>query len=523
MSDIGPTWLRRELPQPIASAWHQALEGIPVDGNAVVTAVEAALRFVAALQTASLISAGEALPEILTDPRRRRGKWSLGSWVHAVCELRDAAERPFLPELASWPDAETERRLWEFTRTRNERLAHAGQQTHYVRQEVMGQLAEQAAAVLETLSWLREVALVYFLEVHAELDGSFTGRAQVFRSWDDQPASERMAWRGPVEVHHLYLAPMRGDTTLLLDVEPLLRRVRLGDAPTEAICMWRRIGSRGEIELADDLQNESAWVPWPAALARVPFERVPVKRAPTDATFQEMRGFEPPGQRAAATAVDRPAPIPARGERRVRGKRTGLVAALALLVAAGGVAFALSSGDPAPLDLDGVWSFDTEVRVTKAHGRGVRGHYTITFEPEADDGTRAASILKAAYTEQGAQRSNPLSGRATFAPTAHRRSIAADTRLAGGGGATDVAFRVARRGDFLLGLWRYKGEAWEQMGLAGALVGVRQPGRGAAVAVPLAGCFHDCVEGCQGEVDPLAIEADDCLQRCAPRIDDCPR
>ena len=63
--DFGPEWLRRELPQPIASAWHRAVEYPGGDYVTVAIAVEVALRFVTAIQVANLLAEGLELPEVV--------------------------------------------------------------------------------------------------------------------------------------------------------------------------------------------------------------------------------------------------------------------------------------------------------------------------------------------------------------------------------------------------------------------------------------------------------------------------
>lgn len=528
MSDIGPTWLRKELPQPIANAWHLALEGIPVDGNAAVAAVEVALRFVTALQAASLLSTGGQLPELLTNPARIRKNWTFGSWVLLLRELRDALDAPFIPELGAWPDEPTESLLWQFKDVRDDKLSHAGQKTPYVRREVEQKLADQAAAVLATLEWLRKVELVYFIEAHVESDGRFRGRAQVFRSWDDQPASARFEWEGPIALHHLYLASTEAAASHLLDVEPFVRRTRLREAHTEAICLWSGVGKRGDVKLTDDIQEQSDWVPMPARLPLVPFTLLSARRPPTDAALEAVGDAV-----ASGSAASEPAPAaPVAVRRRSSGRRHGLWLWLGLgaLLGVGGLAVALAlppsnaCGAPA---LTGTWRFDTEVRHTKAgreSARGVRGHYSVTFEPTAADCTVPATIIKTGFTEAGRASQGQLSDRVTFAPSPTGWSAAANAHIAGGSGVVDIAFRVAREGDALVGLWRYEGESWQRAGFAGGLVGDAHTGRGTASGEVgfVDARFHDCVERCRDAEAPLAVESEDCLRRCAPRLDDCP-
>lgn len=520
MSDIGPDWLREELPQPIANAWHLALEGSPVDGNAAVAAVEVALRFVTALQMASLLAGGGTLPDIVTNPKRR-GKWTLGSWVALVCDLRDALEEPFVPELATWPEPAAEALLSQFTDIRNLKLVHAGQKTAYVRREVEERVATQAARVLETLSWLKAVTLICFSEARGEADGAFSGRALVFRSWDDQPASGRITWRGPVEVGHLYLEASAPTSTALLDVEPFLRRARIGGAHTEAICLWNGIGNRhGEVRLVDDIQEQSLFVPLPQHVAMLPFERVPNRYPSTDAAMQVAGDAE----------LARPALPMSRPTRRLGKKTWWPWLGLGGLLVAGGAAVALgmSPSDPcAAPEIAGTWRFDTEVRHTKAgreSARGVRGHYSVTFEPTAADCTVPATIIKTGFTEAGRASQGQLSDRVTFAPSPTGWSAAANAHIAGGSGVVDIAFRVAREGDALVGLWRYEGESWQRAGFAGGLVGDAHTGRGTASGEVgfVDACFHDCVERCRDAEAPLAVESEDCLRRCAPRLHDCP-
>ncbi|PKN54273.1 MAG: hypothetical protein CVU56_27430 [Deltaproteobacteria bacterium HGW-Deltaproteobacteria-14] len=528
MSDIGPTWLRKELPQPIANAWHLALLGSPVDGFAAATAVEVALRFVTALQVASLLAEGGRRPGMLDGGRFKRP--SLGSWIVLARQLRDALHAPFLPELGAWPDPHTDGLLRSFADARNA-LAHAGQMTPLARREIEQTLATNAAEVLETLSWLRRVALIYVIEMHAEAAGSFSGRAQTFRSWDVQPPSERLNWEGAVELNHLYLATSGAEATNLLDVEPFVQRARLGKSHTDAVCVWAGVGERGDVISSDDLQGERGWARVSDTVRVVHFRRLPTRRAPTDATFHEIP-VEEPATAVSFPQVTVPAPeavtAPAGAGRPWRGRSVGRVTLwlTVALVALGGAAVVWALSRPQPCifpNLTGAWRFNTGVLDGKAgreRGRAVTGHYTVEFGAPVPECQLPASVVKTGYTypdkKSGQMKNEPLdlSKRVAFDPSPTGHSVAAYAPL---GHLSNISFRISRVGDTLVGLWRHEGEDRKAAGYSGYLVG----GLGGAELPQVSSCFVDCLADCHDGADPRDVETEDCLIRCTRRISTC--
>ncbi|TNF22466.1 MAG: hypothetical protein EP329_28595 [Deltaproteobacteria bacterium] len=547
MSDIGPVWLRKELPQPIANAWHLALLGSPVDGFAAATAVEVALRFVSALQAASLLAEGGSLPELLSSGRFTRP--SLGSWILLCRQLRDALEAPFLPDLGRWPEGETNDLLRRFGEARNA-LAHAGQMTPFARREAELELTALAAQVLETLGWLRRVGLLYVIEAHAESDGTFVGRTQTFRSWDIQPLSERAKWRGYVELNHLYLASTEPGSMSLLDVEPFLRRARLPGAHAEAICLWSGFGVRGDLRLSDDLQGLQSWTPIPDAVRVVRYEPLITRRKHTDATLHEVLVEEPP------TELNRPVHVipsgggvsTAKPRRRGRGLRWPIWLSVGL-VAVGGGAIAWSASSQtgtgaseaaakegghgttptclAP-NLRGEWRFDATVLDGKPgweRGRAVAGHYSAVFRKAGADCRVSAEVVKLGYTYPDAQTGRMAENHTRlwatqdFDPSPTGHSIAAALELTNPErDRASIAFRVTREGDALVGLWRHAEGDWRAAGYSGYILGGLASAEQLPESTP---CFEDCVVKCHRGSDVLDPATEGCLLRCVRRLRDC--
>lgn len=217
--DFGPEWLRTELPQPIASAWHHAVEAERGDFMASAIPVEVALRFVTALQVANLLADGRRPPKMLT---KGFEKATLGSCIALAKAARDEQGRPFLPELARWPDSETEALLESFNPDRNS-LGHEDMKP--AERAALGrETLEAAVRILCSLDWLRRVELLSFVEVSPKDRELIEGRVQVLRSYVDFPPSERRVWRGGPRRGRIYLVSPDPHEDRLLDLDPFVRR-----------------------------------------------------------------------------------------------------------------------------------------------------------------------------------------------------------------------------------------------------------------------------------------------------------
>lgn len=230
--DFGPEWLRRELPQPIASAWHRAVEYPGGDYATVAIAVEVALRFVTALQVANLLAEERELPEAVTSGLKSP---NLAPFIDAVRKAREALRgHAFLPELSTWPDKEVEALLDQFRPFRNQ-LSHEPMKPTE-RKELGGQTLEAAVKILSSLDWLRRVELVSFVDIWPARESLREGKVQVLRSHDDEPRSERRAWRGDPRTGRFYLRSSDPHEPRLLDLAPFIRRSTVdGD---EEIQLW---------------------------------------------------------------------------------------------------------------------------------------------------------------------------------------------------------------------------------------------------------------------------------------------
>lgn len=284
MYKLGPEWLRRELPQPIASAWHHAVEYPGGDAMAGAAAVEIALRFVTALQVANLVAEGRSLPKALSAAAFKRP--TLGCWVALVKEAREALEgRSYLAELGTWPE-DTERRLLDrFVELRNE-LGH-DLLPPLTRQRVEHEISELILPILTSLDWLREPRLLFFTEARREAHDLMVGRVQVLRSFEAYPPSEFRAWRGTPKVHHVYLASSNPSDDRLLDVEPFIRRTRLKSAKVDAVCLWSGFDG-GRVLLSDDHQQVDQWFPVSEGPRFAHFDPTQVEPQPSDPTRPEV-------------------------------------------------------------------------------------------------------------------------------------------------------------------------------------------------------------------------------------------
>lgn len=522
MVDLGPAWLKHELPQPIARAWHLANLEVPPSGLMAAHAVEVALRFVTAIQLASLLAEGASLPRILSDGTFVRP--TLGSWIALVRTLRREAQSSFLPELRLWPSPHIEPLLENLVTARN-RIAHAkGIASPGDRRAVAAEVTGLAARILTSLDWLRRVDLFVPSDPRPGPGHTIDGYMQIYRATEVQPELQRVSWIGELAPLRCYLAAS-SNPGVALDVDPFIRRARLPDARTETLCLWGGFGKRAEVLLLDDGSAARAFVPLPDVERRVAW-RARMAMSDDDPTRYERPAVEHPTRVAAATVkAQRPPP-------RLRSTRRWIPVAFAFaLLAAGGVALALFAAptdapDPAPAevnaatgatDLAGEWRFDTVVlhsRRAKTYGLGTRGHYELILQPRTDCGFPAL-LIKTGYTERGALRAQRLVDERCFAVSQSGGSIvvAAKLRHPDLRTSADISFRLTRAGDHLLGLWRHEGVDGADRGYSGALTGMRvgaEPGPRPAVIA----CFEACIEACHRGADPLDPASEPCLVAC---------
>lgn len=536
MSDIGPIWLRKELPHPIALAWHLATLDPTPSGTIAAGAVEVALRFVAGLQAANLLSRGAPLPSMLVGGGFKRP--TLGSWIALVRDLRRTLRAPFPDELASWPDPPTEQRLDALVRLRN-RLAHPGQMTPMARRGLDREIAACCAEILESLGWLRALELVSFVDAQPG-PSEVVGRLQIFRGTEPHPGTERVAWRGHVALHRLYVgAP---DAALLLDVEPFMRRARLKGARVEALCLWKGMGERGDVLLFDDGQDAFDWVPIEGGERRIVAPRRALGAGSEGVTRHEQATKRRPVDSPSEAPTLIASPLPPRRSSSPSSRRWWLVAGVLMVVVAL-VGFALASrqddaidstaGGVAPIRaeggeclrpaLAGDWTFEThilKIRPGQEEGYGTRGHYRLSLE-HAVGCRMSAYLTKDRWTTQsGRSYEAAMSQDLSFAISSTGRSITARARLVkrpGDRNSADISLRLARHGAWLVGLWRHDGADWDRASASGALVG-RQA---SSARDPRPACFMRCAAECHPGLDPLDPAMEPCLIDCARRLDDC--
>jgi len=498
------------------------MQGVPIDGIAAASAVEVALRFVTALQLANLLAERRPVPAMLADGTFKRP--TLGSWVQLAKTLRNSIKTPFAPALASWPDARADKLLDQLTRERN-RLAHTGQMSPGVRRDLESLVAELASEVLTTLDWLRRLELVMIVDAKLASDGRVDGRLQVFRSTDTHPEFQRAAWRGTPESEHIYLASSEPGAQALLDVQPFVRRARLATAKVEAMCLWKGYGSRGDILSSDDPQDAAEWVTVDSAARLVPFVRLQKTPTAKDATRSEAPAVEPP------TLVDAASVRPLVEVSRGRYRLTILMFAALALSASIGIAVALTRSDRPTTcehpDLAGTWFFNTHILTSRPgmeFGLGVRGHYELTLGPQVGC-VFPSNLLKTGYTQDGKVYGPRLAQELSWSLSPSSRSLAALARLTRRPGdvtSADVAMRITRHGDMLVGLWRHEGADWDYGGYSGAILG--QKHRPFSDTEDLkTGCFFDCVARCHPGNNPLDEATEPCVLDCARRLDNCPR
>lgn len=288
--DFGPEWLRTELPQPVASAWHRAVEYPGGDHQTVAIAVEVALRFVTALQVANLLAQRRPLPAAVT---RGLETPNMAALITATRESRDALKGDaFLSELARWPDREVEALLEEFKPFRN-LLSHEDM-SPAERVALGSKLLDAAVRIMGSLDWLRRVELVSFVEIRPERGPLREGRVQVLRGHDDEPRSERRAWRGDPIEGRFYLVSSDAHEERLLDLDPFVRRAMLSDS--DEIRLWLGF-KNNEVRFADK--------------RRTRFEGLPLREVMGDPRYVHCEwmslGVDPVGP----TQPDQPLRLPA--------------------------------------------------------------------------------------------------------------------------------------------------------------------------------------------------------------------
>lgn len=592
VSDPGPSWLRHELPHPIAAVWHRATLGAEPDGLLAVLAVETALRLVTGLQLATRVALGEPLPKLLSDGRFRRP--SAGSWGLLAGELRGAARGAPTPlaEALAWPRREDMGVLSELVALRND-FAHNPSDVAF-RLRLEHEMATRAARLLEGLEPLRRAGLTYLLDAAAEGGDVFEGRAQRFYGLNPVPEHERIRWCGVAKIRHLYFE-VGG---YLLDPAPFISRGFLVGSRSESILLWRGFGARGDVSVGDDEAKVEAWQALDGSDRGriIPFQRLARARGEDELTrhaggagdLERVAARRPSSSSALARAQsERTQSEPLRRPRSRRwplffagGVLAGAAAAFALTwrgevapapsgasgeptrgsgesaaPASAPVASPVASPGSAPpasllptpqqpgsmaLDapslpparvcagapaLVGTWAFDTVIlggRVGAEHGVGVRGHYLLQLS-EGDPCSLVGPLVKRAYTMKGKEYGPLLSDVVTARASSTGGSLSFLARLRKAPEATitaDIAMRLTRRGDYLLGLWRHEGADRERAGYWGALVGRRDTPPSELTGEA---CFSACVADCHGDVDPLVDDAEACLLRCVPAVDDCRR
>jgi len=557
MLEIGPVWLYEELPQPIAFAWQQATQHSSLEALTVAGVVEIALRTVSGLQAAAILASERELPALVRSEHFH--KPTLGTWVNLVLVLRDAAAEQRVPDpfaaLAAWPDDKAEKLLGRLVGIRNE-LVHGGVMSRAASTELTSKLARDASALLETLSWLRDLDLCVFTE-KVNLGGrGWMGRVQVFRGTKEHPPTQRTAWQGELELMRLYLrAPSGVGQVALLDVEPFLARTLLGKNRHESFGVWKRVDKGGQVSISDDQQPSMQCMPIEGRKRLSNIKIFPVSSSATDLTRHdpvERVAFAASGGKtevdgesesiASAGPSRRPesARVP---ERRLGGSLTwilggllvaGLVLTTLLLVGqnpttrsdeplaerAGGLSV-LSEGlvrCELP-DLGHQWRFDTIVLGNKPgmeYGLNVRGHYVVNLT-QVGCGF-VAEVTKSGYTQSGKRNEVSQRERREVEVSKSGRTVSASFALEATPGDPNparVAFRWMRFGPHLVGLWRHEGKEWERGGYWGAVFGLREGWKGTP---PKTSGFEACVGRCFVGRDPTEEATENCLVECAREL-----
>ncbi len=557
MLEIGPVWLYGELPQPIAFAWQQATQHSSLEALTVAGVVEIALRTVSGLQAAAILASERELPALVRSEHFH--KPTLGTWVNLVLALRDAAAELRVPDpfaaLAAWPDDKAEKLLGRIVGIRNE-LVHGGVMSRAASTELTSKLARDASALLETLSWLRDLDLCVFTEKVNLAGQGWMGRVQVFRGPEEHPPTQRTAWQGELELMRLYLrAPSEAGQVGLLDVEPFLARTLLGKNRHESFGVWKRVDKSGQVSISDDQQPSMQCLPIEGRKRLSKIKIFSVSSSATDLTRHEpvervafaARGGKTDvageSESVASAGASRRPESPRVPERRWGGGLvwllggvlvSGLVLTTALLVGrspaarsdeplaerAGGVLVLGENHVRCELpDLGHQWRFDTIVLGNAPgmeYGLNVRGHYSVNLT-QVGCGF-VAEVTKSGYTQSGKRNEVYQHQRSEVEVSKSRLSVAASFALETTPGDPDparVAFRWMRFGPHLVGLWRHEGPDWERGGYWGAVFGLREGWKGTP---PKTSGFESCVSRCFAGRDPTDEATEACLADCAREL-----
>ncbi len=176
---------------------------------------------------------------------------------------------------------------------------------------------------------------------------------------------------------------------------------------------------------------------------------------------------------------------------------------------------------PAP-PLLGAWRFKTTVlgaHADRPRAIGINGYYAL--EMRGQHGCHlAADFAKTGFSGSKRDHVVDFQARPSFriAPSGATVdglvSLFASTNDTLG---TDIGFRFAAQGRYLVGLWRYENAAREKAGFWGALVGQRE-GESEPANVR---CFNTCIEQCHGDRPASDLRTEACLLSCAPKVDGC--
>lgn len=551
MEDLGPAWFLEELPYPIALSWQVATRRLGTDGMELAKSIEVALRVVGGLQVAAHLAVAKALPGELGEVRFNDNKGTFGAWIEVVTRCRNALSGlantellgPF-EVLARWPSPAVERQLHAI-RDRRNAIAHEAFLPATTKAELDRAIAVEAEAVLDSLAWLRQLELCAFADGvrHGERRG--LSRELIYKGTSSSPLPRLVAWEGELQEGRFYARMRQGERHALLVVDPFVGLSRPGKTVHPVLCVWRAIARDGKViargvgldaEVALELGE-------PSAIATVQ-----IIQRPDSSTSMTRYGSEPLQPRVGGLTSEG-GPVQLRPSRR----RTwpwvlgGLLLVLGLTLAAllaVGVEWdgapgpeTHAEGSPAagmleaarptstcsPPEIMGIWSVDTIVLGTKAgkeSKRGVRGHYEVGID--RDGCWLSASVRKTGWVEVSGKRfKTDQRGRATLVQTSRSAASSFELTSAKEGGAPAlIAFRWAKAGPWVVGLFRYVGRDLEEMGYWGTAFGL-------PVALedtpPDTRCFEDCAERCFAGRDPLDEGTEPCLLDCSRELSGCSR
>lgn len=546
MEDLGPAWFLEELPYPIALPWQMATHHGPLDGLAVAGVIEMALKVVTGLQISAYIATRQSRPAILGADHF--ATLPLGNLKKLTLVLRDElSRRPVegLPMLCGWPTAKVEAQLDALIGKRNE-LSHPEILSPSLKAELTRGIARDAVGILESLAWLRGLEFCVFTEGTVFSGDRGLGRVQVFRGTESQPKTRRVSWEGQVTLGRTYArARLDPQHQLLLDIEPFLIRDRVGKSRLEELCLWSGVTRHGEVKVSEFTSRSETTRPIEPERPRLSkikiFDAadssVSLTRYDSDSLAREPL-TELAGGRAAKPKV-------------WGGKRRWwpwFVVVLGLLVAGlvvaalprqsstaelgmrgGGLAGDdLGAAEAPPTcelpDLAHRWSFDTIVLGNKPgmeYGLNVRGHYGVALRRVGC--SLVAEVEKSGWTQSGKTRDFLQRGKARLQVSRSARSAAGSFALESrldDPEPSRVAFRWARFGPHLIGIWRHVGADFERGGYWGTVFGLREDWKGEP---PDSRCFEECGRRCFGGRDPLDEGTEECLLECGRELTRCPR